>query len=313
MINKYVIFIGLAIIEQIIMVILTKGIVHLQYEYISIKYSEFKFADRTNRPYGLNIIIRIFVPLIYTVILAGIFYDTGNSYLVQDIYWISIFYYLIRWFNIIFILNRTELNDWKNDAITCFIGILLNFILYEAFITKTDRIFLTIDEWRDGIWIGIITFFFVLIRDYMYNHIYVNSEQSFSRKEKYILRKYEYFYNKYGDIIKEDDKLLESIVYGIMIYENYNRPFFYRIFEYIKCIVMGQATLGVMQVKSRGLISDRTSVKKGYKIIKNAYKKYSESDSEEDLIRQTISEYNGGESYQDEVIYIIMIIEDNIE
>lgn len=228
---------------------------------------------------------------------------------------ITIFYYIIRWGNIIFVLGRRELHDWKAEFITSIIGIFLNIIIYNIFIIKTTQIFISIDQLRDGIWLGIITFFFILLRNYIYNHAHTNALESEKRKEKYILKKYEYYKNKYDDLIKEDNKQVEAIVYGIMIYESYNRPAFYRLFEYIKCIVTGEATLGIMQVKSRVWISNKTSVKKGYKIIKDAYDYYfTESIYEFDLpIRNVIAEYNLGTYYVDEILYIIEVINNEIE
>lgn len=311
--NRYLVFIGLALVEQIIMKILTKEIVHLQYEYISIKYSEFKFADKTDKPYGLNVILKLFGPVIYMVIIAGIFYEIGRHYLVEDIYLITIFYYFIRWINIIFILERKELNDWKKDIVVCTLGMILNLIVYQMFIIRTDRIFLSIDELREGVWLGIITFLFVLARNHMYNNIYVKAKESVNRKEKYILNKYKYFYNKYKNIIEENNKELESLIYSIMIYENYNRPPLFRVLEYIKCIASGEATLGVMQVKTKKIISNRTSVKQGCKIIEDNYDKYNVSiQNQDELISKILASYNGGSCYKDEVLYIREVIEEKL-
>lgn len=314
---NYIVFIGLAIIEQIFMMVITKEIIQLQYEYISIRYSTFKFTDKDEKFCGLNILLKIFFPIIYIIILSGIFYNIQHEELVKNIYMITVFYYVIRWIYISFILNRKELHDWKSEFIICLIGVCFNVFLYNIFITKTNQIFISIDELRDGIWIGIITFFFVLIRNYIYKYAQTDAVKTEKRKENYILKKYKYFKNKYNHIINTDNKELEAIVYGIMIYENYNRPAFYRIFEYIKCLVKGQATLGVMQVKSTKLISNETSVKKGYSIIKDEYKKtMAETEAIESevygQIKKIISTYNVGRNYTEEVIYIIEVIKNEI-
>lgn len=310
---KYIFFIGLAIFEQVLMLIITKEIIHLQYEYISIRYATFKFADKEEKFCGLNILIKLFFPLIYMIILSGIFYNINRQELVNDIYLVTIFYYILRWLNIIFILNRKELHDWKSEIIISIIGIIINIIIYDTFITKTTQIFISIDELRDGIWIGIITFFFVVLRDFVYTHAHTNALKSEQRKENYILKKYEYYKNKYDYIINEDNKQIENIVYGIMIYESYNRPAFWRIFEQLKCVITGEATLGIMQVKSRVPISDKTSVKKGYKIIKDEYNKKASKEyyDEYEQLRDVISVYNLGSSYTDEILYIIEVINMN--
>ena len=102
-----------------------------------------------------------------------------------------------------------------------------------------------------------------------------------------------------------------------MIYENYNRPAFYRFFEYIKCIIAGQATLGVMQVKSNKIISNEESVEKGYNYIKKLYKKIvNESKDNEfeenEQVKKIISKYNAGQKYTDEILYIMEVIKNEI-
>jgi len=311
---KYLIFIGLALVEQIIMLLITKEIIQLQYEYITIQYATFKFSDKEEKFCGLNILLKMFFPLIYLILIVGIFYSIQLNSLVEDIYMVNIFYYIIRWLNVIFILGRKDLHDWKTEIIITTIGVVLNFIIYNIFIIKTQQIFISIETLRDGIWVGIITFFFVLMRDLIYKYAHTNREKSEKRKKKYILRKYEKYRNKYDQIIDTDNKEIEDIVYGIMIYESYNRPTFYRMLEYIKCTITGQATLGIMQVKSRVFISNKTSVKLGYRIVKEAYNNcVIEEEYKEERIRDILMKYNGGISYADEVMYIIMILKEETE
>lgn len=283
-------------------------------EYINIKYSSFEFSNNEQKSYGLNILIRIIFPTMYVIILAGIFYNIGKVELVKGIYLITVFFYLIRWLNIIFVLNRKELQNWKSEIIIVFIGLIINGLLYKFFITKTNQIFISIEEIRDGVWIAIITFVFVMIKDYIYNYAMVDTYNEQYRKENYILKKYEYFKNKYEHIIKTRNRKLALITYSIMIYENYNRPKLVRILENIKFIFKGSATLGVMQVYSRNLISDEISVKKGFKIIKKEYyklldlNKKSQPYLQYDIVTSTIAVYNTSEKYIDEVRYIFDIL-----
>ena len=142
-----------------------------------------------------------------------------------------------------------------------------------------------------------------------------NYKEQEVRKYKYIKNKYLNFKVKYGDIIKTKNKELSNITYSILLYENYNRPFIYRMTEYIKLIFTGRATLGIMQVSSRTMISSRTSVKRGYKIIKNNYynlqRKYKKENLplDIDFIINVINKYNNGRKYADEIVYIMTIIE----
>lgn len=305
---KILLFLGLAVIEYIIINFLTTKITKLK-EYVTINYSSFEFSDIGAKPYGLNILIKIICPTIFIIILAGIFYNFKLNSFVEDIYLITIFYFLIRWFIIIGVLSRKELTNWNREIVIFIITISINLFLYYFFIKKTTQIFISLDELRDAIWISIITFIIVIIRDFVYNYIYIDNDKQEYRKEKYILKKYEYFRNKYDDIITTKNKELHEIVYAIMIYENFNRPFLIRIIEKIKLLFAGEATLGIMQVSSRVPINDRTSVKLGYQILKKSYFDNRKHIKEKDrILRETVSSYNYGEKYLNEVLYIKEII-----
>lgn len=311
---EYIVFLALAFIEFIFMILVTKELDHIK-EYVSIQYSSFEFASTEDKPNGLNVLIKILVPVIYIIIISGILYEINQDWLVKNIYFVTIFYYLMKWINIIFILKRKDLHDWKTDIILSIIGTLISIVIYYGFIIRTNQIFVSIEEVRDGVWVSIIIFIFVVIKNNIYNNMKTNHYEQEKRKYKYIKKKYLYFKDKYGDIIRTKNKEIENITYSILIYENYNRPFMYRMLEYIKFAFTRHATLGIMQVDSRTLISSRTSVKRGYQIIKNEYyrlrKIYKKKDIPLDayFITDVINQYNNGRKYCSEISYIMTIIE----
>lgn len=314
---NYIIFVALSIIGYIITIIITNQIGVLKKEYIGIKYSSFEFSNNEKKPYGLNILIRMLFPACYIVICSGIFYETKNMKLVENIFLVSIFYYLVRWIYLIFILQRKELQNWKSEFIISIIGSVISWGVYEIFITKTTQIFVSIEELRDGIWIAIITFVFVLLREYIYKNAYIDNDKENKRKEIYILKKYEYFKNKYGKLIATDNKEITNLIYAIMIFENFNRPAFIRIFENFKCLFGIQATLGIMQVKTNTIISNKQSIELGCKIIEEKYEINKSKNFEElyrcDVIDQTIFDYNPSYEYVDEVRSIYDVICNNID
>ncbi len=311
---NYLVFFILAFLEFLFMLVLTKELDHIK-EYVSINYSSFQFSNHLDKPIGLNILIRILVPVIYIILVSGILYEIEKSWLVEKIYLITVFYYIIKWINIIFVLRRKDLYNWKAEIVLSVVSISICLIIYYTFITKTNQIFVSIDELRDGIWVSIIIFIFVVIKDRIYNNMKTNNREEKKRKDKYIKNKYLYFKDKYDDIITTKNDQLKNITYSILLYENYNRPFAYRILEYIKFFFTRKATLGIMQVETRRVITDRTSVKKGYKIIKNQYLKtkeeYIKNNKNLDayFIKDVVQKYNKGKEYCNEVIYIMTTIE----
>ena len=317
---KFIIFLGMAIVEYIIITIVTSRISKMK-EYITINYDVFRFKKIGERKCGLNILISIIFPLIYTTICAGILYKLNYDNYVEHIYIVNILYFFIRWIMISFVFEWKILNDWKSEIIEFIVCNILNILLYYFFIIKTKDIFVSIDELKKAIWIGIITFIFVVIRDYVYDNIKINNMNSEERKRKYILVKYNKFKSRYGYIIDTEDQILKKIVYAIMIYENYSRPRIIRKLEYIIFFIKGEASLGIMQFKTSDYINDEESVKRGYFKIKNQYEKLKKELADEEIevnknnkryknkvIMRTILNYNDSYKYYEEVNYIMSVI-----
>lgn len=305
---KYLIFVGLASIEYVLITLLTSKITKIK-DYMSINYDVFNFAPIGERKCGLNILIKMIAPIIYTIICSGIFYKVNLNYFVQDIYIVQILYFVLRWIIIIFIYDRKDLNDWKSEILVFIFSTAIMLLIYYSFIIQTTDIFISTEELKNAVWIGIITFAFLVIRDYIYNYVKVDTINSEKRKTKYILKKYVHFKTKYGFIFEKEEKELQRIIYAIMIYENYNRPFVIRMLEYIKFLFKGEATLGVMQFKTSKIITDEQSVKSGYNKIKEKYKQYkTKTETENDLLMKIVLDYNCSVQYFEEVKYIIDII-----
>lgn len=305
---NFSIFCIFAILEYFLTALLINGINIVNYDYISLNYTSFRFSISKDSPTGLNIIIKIFSPVIYIVILSGILYCLEFNYLVKNIYVVTIIYFILKWIISIIVLNRYLLIDWKSEIICSFIAILLSLFVYFIFISKTTQIFISVEEMRDGIWLGIITFFLSLVIKYVYNYSYLNYDREKKKIRYYIIKKYNKFQKKYNNIIKTKNKKLKLLTYSIMIYENYNRPMIIRVLEYIKFFIIGRATLGVMQVTTKKYITNEESVKIGYKIIKENYFSIRKK-TFEDKLKRVVFMYNKTNKYVEEVLYIYHLLE----
>ena len=72
------------------------------YEYLHLKYSTFEFSNE-NSENGLNILIKMFFPTIYLILVSGFLYNLNLIELNSNIYLITIFYYFLAYgFNSIF-------------------------------------------------------------------------------------------------------------------------------------------------------------------------------------------------------------------
>ncbi|HIR59787.1 MAG TPA: hypothetical protein IAB38_07025 [Candidatus Onthousia excrementipullorum] len=114
---------------------------------------------------------------------------------------------------------------------------------------------------------------------------------------------------KYSNIVKTKNKKIKLLTYSIMIYENYNRPIVIRVFENIKFFITGQASLGIMQVTTQKFITNKESVKMGYKIIKDNYFSIRKKMKLENKLKKVIFMYNKTNKYVEEVLYIYHLLE----
>lgn len=305
--EKFFILILFAIFEYFITTIITNSINIINYEYISLKYTSFKFSISNNSPTGLNTLIKIFLPAIYITILSGILYNLNFNKYVNNIFLVTMFYYLIKWLIMIIVLNRTALINWKNEFIYFLLSFSLSWVIYKIFISKTTEIFIPIDEIRTAIWVGIITFILGTLIKTIYENSYLNIINEKYRIKKYIIKKYHKFNSKYGSIIKTKNKEIKTLTYAIMIYENYNRPIVIRFFEYVKLFLKGNASLGIMQVSSKKFITNKESIELGYNIIKENYESTKKRNIEERL-KKVIFMYNRSDNYVEEVLEIYHVL-----
>ncbi len=307
--DRFLFFCIFAIIEYFFTSFFINCINIVNYDYISVNYTSFRFSISKDSPTGLNIIIKIFSPAIYIVILSGILYCLNLNYLVTHIYIVTIIYYIIKWIISSIVLNRALLIDWKSEIICFFIACFFSWFIYSIFISKTTQIFISIEELRDGIWLGIITFFLGIIIKSIYNYAHLNYDKEKEKIRKYIIKKYKKFQMKYSNIVKTKNKKIKLLTYSIMIYENYNRPIVIRVFENIKFFITGQASLGIMQVTTQKFITNKESVKMGYKIIKDNYFSIRKKMKLENKLKKVIFMYNKTNKYVEEVLYIYHLLE----
>lgn len=297
---NYLVLIILGLLEQIIVMILCKELAYVEYEEIAINYSIFRFKAKENGRYGINMLIRTLFPVCFIIIVAGIFYNNNLDQYVNNIYVVTITFYLFRWANIAIIQRRGLLHYWRREFFCFILALSLSVVVYYTFITKTREIFMPIEALRDAIWFAIISLMVGLIWNISKRRFSENQEIQVSIRERYIYSYLNKFKKRYKISNKNPD--LEYLIYAVMIYENYNRPPFIRFFEYIKCLLCGHATLGVMQVSTNSLISNKQSVVKGVEILKNNY------DEHNNDIEKTIGSYNKGDKYKEEVLYIYNVI-----
>ncbi len=278
----------------------------------SIGYMEISIFVKTEEAPALNFLIRVLTPIVYIIIVSTSLYYFGLDKFVWNIYLVNIYYILFRLiFNLV--TNRGLLLNWYRQFLYWTAIIVISYFTYEKLIKVKANILPDFTTVANELWIIILIFIFQVA-----NNLRFSQEATQKRKDKYLKSRYHYFKRFYRQLIKDltNNEILESIVYAIIIYEDFNRPKIARQVENLKFrLTKKPHTLGVMQVRSDKLISDLESVKLGTEKIVNAYKKYLENPTEnssdyfdwyaKDFI---ISDYNLGTSYNGEVSELADII-----
>lgn len=278
----------------------------------SIGYMEISIFVKTEEAPALNFLIRVLTPIVYIIIISTGLYYFGLDKFVWNIYLVNIYYILFR---LIFNLatNRGLLLNWYRQFLYWTAIVVISYFTYEKLIKVKANILPDFTTVANELWIIILIFIFQVA-----NNLRFSQEATQKRKDNYLKSRYHYFKRFYGQLIKDltNNEILESIVYAIIIYEDFNRPKIARQIENLKFKLTNKPhTLGVMQVRSDKLISDLESVKLGTEKIVNAYKKYLENPTESSsdyfdwyAKNYIISDYNVGTSYNGEVNELADII-----
>lgn len=250
-----------------------------------------------------NYIVRVLTPIVYLIITATALYALNLDKYVRNFYFVNIYYIVFRLvFNLL--TGRGLLLNWYRQILYWASIILFSYLAFDKIISLKANILPDFTTLANELWIIILVFLYQIA-----NKIRLPQEGTIKRKDKYLDDVYYKFKRVYGDIIEEKFQLdrLKAIAYAILIYENFNRPKLARLIENIRFRLTGKShTLGVMQVYSDKLISDKESVELGTDKILNTYnkhyKEYEEGKKsvyygEWQLIHEIISDYNSGEEY----------------
>jgi hypothetical protein len=211
---------------------------------------------------AFNFLIRVLTPTVFIIIVSAIFYSIHLDAFIKNIYFVSVYYVVFRSvFNIV--INRGSLINWPKQIFYYIFIIALADFTYVKFIQTKSNLLPDFNNISNELWIIIVVFVYNTI-----NNISITDKKKAKRKDKYLEIQFASINRKYSPIIlKETNNLrLRQIAMAIIIYENFNRPKFFRIIEYVNHFLNRRPhTLGIMQFKTIEFISDSESVKLGTK------------------------------------------------
>lgn len=261
------------------------------------------FVERDEAP-AFNFLFRVLGPLVFIVVAAASFYSIDQDHLVSGI-WRVVVYHLV--FRLTFNLarGRALLLNWAQEVLIWFASIGGSWLLYENVIQVRRYLLPDPQSMTNELWVVVILFIYAAL-----NNIELGSEGTERRKKRYLKHKYSKLRSEYDEIIQEvtPDRFAESIIYTVMIYEDFNRPPLARYIEYILFPYFSQ-TLGPMQVTTATRINDRQSVRMGAERIVDSYSEALEEKDHGDeirklskfnvysVVRSVSSDYNKDDSY----------------
>ena len=215
------------------------------------------FVKRDNAP-AFNFIFRVFGPIVFVVFAACLLYVAGLDRYVHNI-WLVIVYQLIfrLGFNLSF--GRYLLLNFRREVLIWLVSIGSGWILSEYVIQNKDYLFPKYSDIANNLWVLVALFLYSTL-----NNLSFDEQRSKRRKNQYLYSAYGDFKHQYHNVISgiTQDRLVESIIYSILVYEGFNRPGAARIFEHL-LFPWKSKSLGPMQINTEHRISDIESVRLG--------------------------------------------------
>lgn len=221
---------------------------------------------RSDEAPAFNIIFRVLAPVVFIVLAASFFYSIGFDWVVQEIWFTTVFYCVLR---LLFILvfDRVYLINWMKEVFIWLSSTGLTWLIYKYFIENKSNLLPEPQELKNEFWIIIILFIYSLL-----NRIDLDNAKTKLRKLNYLNKNYLSFKCKFGVVISRNspDMLCESLIYAVLLCENFNRPKVIRAIEHIAFPRFAK-TLGPMQVNTLKRLNDSDCIEQGSKIIARSY------------------------------------------
>jgi len=223
------------------------------------------FLRRDEAP-AFNLLFRTFGPIAYIVVVATLFYVLGLDRYVRDIWLVVLYYFVGRLlFNLSY--GRLLLINWPREALLWGMSIGVTWVLYDQVIQERKNLLPDVAHLNNHLWVLVALFVYSTL-----NNVRFNREATKRRKNRYLYVAFSDNKLRYHDLISAiaPDRLAESIIYSVLIYENFNRPPVARALERLVFPWVSKS-LGPMQVATQRRISDDESVKLGAGRLVDAY------------------------------------------
>lgn len=220
-------------------------------------YMQLSLFAKSDEAPAFNYLFRILTPSVFIIIFSALLYHYNLDPLTKNIYLVVIYYLIFR-ISLNLILGRFYLFNWLVLIVRGGITVGLAYSLYDKIISKREILMPDLKTISNELWIIIVVYLYVIA-----NQFKGKKEETIERKHNYLKKRYKYFKSKYESIISEitSNEKLHSLIFAIMIFEDFNTPKFSRLFEYLLFLFGFSKTIGLMQVETDTIISDEESLR----------------------------------------------------
>ena len=262
--------------------------------YIVCGFFLFIFICLLKNKFKINNFQSIVFSILFMFIISGICSKYGFAKLNINIFLIFVFEMVFKIIYYSYFLEEDFFDKSENNIIYYIILIFLGYLFNVSFINKVSYVFLSSDDIKIISWFMIIMFLYQFLKDNNFlNKVESNGKRSI--KDKNVFVSYAKLKSVYHDVVNYDNKIINDIIYSIMVYENYKRPKFLRNVDNFRYRFDGHASkMGIMQVNSKKFISDVESIEIVYKKISKLYEKNTSKNKID--VNKIITSYNKEDS-----------------
>lgn len=258
-----------------------------------------------------NYINHVIISVIYIILVAGF----CSSYKLTDnndnIFLVVVFELLIRIFYVSYVEEKSFLKNNRYYLKIYFMSIVFSYLVNILFINKVNNVMPGSSEVKVIIWICIIIYLYNISKKYI---TFIDDKRDivlFNKDKDYIVMQYAKFKNMYYNLVNSKYKEVNNLIYTIMIYENYNRPSAIRKIDRIKYKFDNEEIkMGIMQVKSKNIITDEESIDIAIKELEGIYIKELKKKNHDKIIENTLKKYYSDKDSVGEFIDIYNVIEE---
>lgn len=241
-----------------------------------------------------NTVNKIIFPTVYMILIAALI-----PKIKENIFLIVVFEIFIRNF---YVTNFTSKSQQTIKFILeSLVSIIISLFVYNNFISKTTTVLPTPESIKPFLWFIIIIYLYNLSKSGIekINKLIPNKTQITTEN---IIVQYAKNKNKYHDFINSKNKVINNLVYSILIYNSINKPFINRkIIELSSAFRNEYVPFGIMQYPSKEKITNEESILLSIKNFESKIK--GTKNNEQEILEKIMSDYREIEKEQILEIY----------